>query len=203
MSNFSIRNNLNQGGGLIVPIGTILSYMGDSEPANYLWCRGQTFDKTIYPELYKVLGTNILPDLSGKFLLGSNSNHTKGSTGGSEDAVVVSHTHTFNATTGSNGSHSHTFTGNNATGGFFAYGWENGGTWGTFSSRTSNSKQIGGNDNNKNFIQYNFSYTPSGSVSDNGSHSHSVSGTTDSYGNNGAGKNMPPYYTINYIIRAK
>lgn len=43
--------------------------------------------------------------LEGRFLLTSDSSHTVGTTGGSNDAVAVSHTHT--GSTGSSGSHTH------------------------------------------------------------------------------------------------
>lgn len=38
----------------------------------YLYCDGSSFSITDYPELYAILGTNILPDMRGKFLEGSD-----------------------------------------------------------------------------------------------------------------------------------
>jgi microcystin-dependent protein len=63
-------------------------------------------------------GTNSTPDLRNRFVIGANADdagvaktNITGSptqTGGSKDAIVVSHTHTFSATTAQNGTHSHT-----------------------------------------------------------------------------------------------
>lgn len=56
------------------PIGTILSYVGSTAPTGYLLCNGATYNTTTYSELYKLLGTNVLPDLRGRFLQGANGN---------------------------------------------------------------------------------------------------------------------------------
>jgi hypothetical protein len=52
---------------------------------------------------------------AGRVLIGNGGGFTAGDTGGSADAIVVSHTHT--ATTDTSGSHSHTGNYGNATGG--------------------------------------------------------------------------------------
>ena len=45
----------NQG---IIPVGTILVWLSDALPsANYLFCNGQTLEKSAYPVLYNALGT--------------------------------------------------------------------------------------------------------------------------------------------------
>ena len=36
-------------------------------------CNGSTFNISTYPELYQVLGTNVLPDLRSQFIRGSNT----------------------------------------------------------------------------------------------------------------------------------
>lgn len=46
------------------------------------------------------------------------------------------------------------------------------------------------------------SHTISGSTASDGSHSHTVSGSTGSSGGGGAHANLPPYITLNYIIKA-
>lgn len=64
-----------------VPRGTIVmwsNYLGDSIPTGWQLCDG----------------TNSTPDLRDKFIVGSGSSYAVGNTGGSKDAVVVSHTHT-------------------------------------------------------------------------------------------------------------
>jgi microcystin-dependent protein len=51
-------------------------------------------------------GANGTPDLRDRFVVGAGSSYGVGATGGSKDAVVVSHTHTGVAS--SDGAHSHT-----------------------------------------------------------------------------------------------
>ena len=59
---------------LLIPVGTILPYVGGSAPTNFLICNGSTFNKDTYYKLYNILGTNVLPDLRGRFLQGANNN---------------------------------------------------------------------------------------------------------------------------------
>ena len=54
-------------------IGTIVArynsaFATTAESNKYLFCDGSTFDASKYPKLYKVLGTNILPDLRERYL---------------------------------------------------------------------------------------------------------------------------------------
>ena len=51
-------------------------------------------------------GSNGTPDLRDRFIVGAGSTYAVDATGGSADAIVVSHTHT--GTTDSSGSHNHT-----------------------------------------------------------------------------------------------
>lgn len=64
-----------------VPVGAIFMWGGliADIPAGYALCDG----------------TGGTPDLRNRFILGSGSTYTTGATGGSKDAVVVSHTHTL------------------------------------------------------------------------------------------------------------
>jgi len=63
-----------------LPSGVILIWSGStgSIPSGYLICDG----------------TNGTPDLRNSFVLGAGNSYTVGQTGGSTDAIVVSHTHT-------------------------------------------------------------------------------------------------------------
>ena len=79
------------------PIGTIISVMGNSAPANYLACNGQTVNIADYPELANYFlqqfgsknkfggnGTTTfgIPDLRGEFLRGTGTNsHTNQGSG--------------------------------------------------------------------------------------------------------------------------
>jgi microcystin-dependent protein len=56
------------------PVGTIIAFYGTAAPNGYFACNGQSFSQVDYPELYTVLGSNVLPDLAGKFLRGVGGN---------------------------------------------------------------------------------------------------------------------------------
>ena len=81
-----------------VPIGTILMWPTVTPPAGWLLCNGATVSRTAYAELFKVLGTSVgnvgsnafkIPDLSGRFPLGSSGTHSLHSTGGSETHTLT------------------------------------------------------------------------------------------------------------------
>jgi len=67
-----------------LPTGMILLWSGSigSIPAGYLLCDG----------------TNSTPDLRNRFVIGAGSTYSVNQTGGSADAIVVSHTHTATVT---------------------------------------------------------------------------------------------------------
>jgi len=67
-----------------IPTGCILLWSGStgSIPSGFLLCDG----------------TNGTPDLRNSFIVGAGNNYTVGQTGGSADAIVVSHTHTATVT---------------------------------------------------------------------------------------------------------
>jgi len=71
-------------GGAYVPSGLIAIWSGatGSIPSGWLICDG----------------TNGTPDLRNSFVLGAGNSYSVGQTGGSTDAVVVSHTHTATST---------------------------------------------------------------------------------------------------------
>lgn len=74
-----------------IPAGGILLWSGSigSIPAGYVLCNG----------------SNGTPDLRDKFIVGAGSTYAVDATGGSADAVVVSHTHTATST---DSGHTHT-----------------------------------------------------------------------------------------------
>jgi hypothetical protein len=67
-----------------IPSGCILIWSGStgSIPSGFLLCDG----------------TNGTPDLRNSFIIGAGNSYTVGQTGGSADAIVVSHTHTATVT---------------------------------------------------------------------------------------------------------
>ena len=140
-------------------------------------------------------GANGTPDLRDRFIYGAGGTYGPYSTGGNKDAIVVSHSHT--ASSGGAGGHSHYGTTNND-------GWHshdikgywsggngtplagpdgNSGTW----NRNGNSTEDAGTHNH---------YFTTSSVGD---HSHSI--TVNATGSGAADANMPPYYTLAFIMK--
>ena len=76
----------------LVPSGGIIMWSGStaSMPSGWVLCNG----------------ANGTPNLQDRFIVGAGSSYAVGATGGSADAVVVSHSHT--ASTNSTGAHTHT-----------------------------------------------------------------------------------------------
>ena len=64
-------------------------------PAGWLLCDGSTFKKAQYPALAAVLGATgtgadfAVPDLRGRFLMGTSATHPKGQTGGEETHTLT------------------------------------------------------------------------------------------------------------------
>jgi hypothetical protein len=136
-------------------------------------------------------GNNSTPDLRGKFIVGySNTDglFDVADTGGSKDAVLVSHTHNLqnhvhgiNLTTNDPGDHNHTYNQGNVVTYAFTGGAGSVRNQGVTSSNTSAA----------------------------GGHTHTVSGntgtpatnTTDTLGESATNKNLPPYYALCYIMK--
>jgi len=84
--------------------GTIQMWPTASAPSGYLLCNGADVSRTTYAALFAVVGTTFgVGDGSTTFNLPNYTNRmpygtTIGATGGSADAVVVSHTHTATVT---------------------------------------------------------------------------------------------------------
>ncbi|WP_370830237.1 phage tail protein [Parasutterella sp.] len=69
-------------GKTIVPIGSVIFYLGTTIPDGYLLCNGASLSRTEYPELFEVLGTKCgavdsahftLPDTHHRFLEGTTT----------------------------------------------------------------------------------------------------------------------------------
>jgi len=122
-------------------------------------------------------GTNSTPDLRNRFVVGAGDTYAVDATGGSKDAIVVSHTHT--GTTSSNGSHSH-------TGIYFPGSEDDNPDYGNSSVIVNN---LGGTSTT-------ISSSGTGTV---GNHNHTF--TTASTGSSGTNANLPPYYALAYIMK--
>lgn len=130
-------------------------------------------------------GLNGTPDLRDRFVVGAGSSYVPGVTGGSSsttlsEANLPSHTHSFSATTSTAGSHSHSLSIPNV-------GYDLG--IASVVRSATGSPVLSSNQN------------VSGLVSTEGSHTHTVSGTTGSTGSGTSFTNLPPYYALAFIMK--
>jgi hypothetical protein len=143
-----------------LPTGMILLWSGSigSIPAGYLLCDG----------------TNSTPDLRNRFIIGAGSTYSVNQTGGSADAIVVSHTHTATSTsTVTDPGHFHTVP-------------------------YANADAIGGSGAQP---AYRGSATTNVSTATTGI-TVATATTNASAGTSGTGANLPPYYALCYIMKS-
>lgn len=91
-----------------VPTGGMVMWGTASAPTGYLLCNGSAVSRSTYSALFAVIGTSYgsgdgsttfnLPDFRDRFPVGAGTTYSANSTGGSKDAIVVSHTHTATVT---------------------------------------------------------------------------------------------------------
>jgi hypothetical protein len=140
-----------------IPAGLITMWSGSigSVPSGWVLCNG----------------SNGTPDLRDRFVIAAGSTYSVGQTGGSADAIVVSHTHTATSTVTDPG-HNHT-SGSTAYGGANTFGAGGGSTTGVFSPVQIISATTG----------------------------ITVATTNVSTGTSGTSANLPPYYALAYIMK--
>jgi len=143
-----------------LPSGAILLWSGSigSIPSGYVICDG----------------TNSTPDLRDRFIIAAGNNYSVGQTGGSADAITVSHTHTATSTsTVTDPTHVHL---SNANGAY------NGGGAGAAMGTTGNSPG------------YATAAASTGITV-------ATATTNASTGVSGTNANLPPYYALAYIMK--
>ena len=148
-----------------IPSGIITMWSGSSAtiPSGWVLCDG----------------SNSTPDLRNRFVVGATSTYAVGATGGSANAIVVSHTHTATvATTSLTGSITNQYTAGNTYGN----------TTGVFSQTNGNVDGDGGESR------------PGRDINFDGSHSHTATISTE--GSSGTNANLPPYYALCYIMKS-
>ena len=204
------------GGGSSDPVGTIVAWAGSSAsiPSDYQLCDGGAASTT---ELQAITGANV-PDLRDRFIIGAGNSYAVDATGGSADAILVSHSHTIN-------NHTHSFSGsgsdtvsisisgttgnqsNNHTHDFGANTFQ-GQAGSSFDAMDNPQPNGGGNkQGSTSGISQDHTHSFSGSGSD--TVSISISGDTgtpsdtgtDTQGSSGTGANLPPYYALCYIVK--
>ena len=169
-----------------IPVGSItgqiLMWPTTSAPSGYLLCNGSAVSRTTYSALFSVLGTTFgagdntttfnLPNYADNMPIGVGTIATAvGITGGSKDAVVVSHTHTATSVV-TDPSHAHTQTLGNA-----------GGSVGSNASY---------NGSGANQVTASINSAVTGIT---------VATTNATAGVSGTNANLPPYLGINFIIK--
>jgi hypothetical protein len=179
-----------------VPTGGIIMWSGSiaSIPAGWFLCDG----------------TNGTPNLTNRFVVMAGGSYAVGASGGSTDAIVVSHTHT--ATAGNqSANHVHTVNFNTSTASAnHNHGIQNYNDLGFGTARDA--------------ISGNQVFNPAGSVVGTGfaptasagaDHVHAVNGNTlgvsadhnhaitvNAQGASGTNANLPPYYALAYIMKS-
>lgn len=98
---------------VIMPVGSILEYAGETAPTNWLICNGAIISRAIYSDLFELIGetfgsgdgetTFALPDLRKRVPIGKSENdvdfYSLGQTGGEKEHTLTidempAHTHT-------------------------------------------------------------------------------------------------------------
>jgi len=194
-----------------IPIGQVDAFAGSTAPDDWLFCDGRAVSRTTYSKLYSVIGTTWgsgdgsttfnLPDLRGRALIGVNSTalpngqnasltaRTVGTQNiGTENAVVVSHTHTMAHTHGMAHTHSHS----HVASGYISSNAPSGSSKATPCGRT-NENRSGVYTTDTDATASSKSTTDGSSATNTGPASGAVAGT---------GRNMQPSAVVNYIIYA-
>lgn len=120
-------------------------------------------------------GTNDTPDLRGRFILGASASHAPGTTGGEEETGLdIAHLppHSFSGRTSDDGLHAHNIVAGKA--------WSSGSNPARISYRDSQGLD-------------NFNTDAAGR------HHHTF--TTNTLGEGTPHNNMPPFYTLSYIMK--
>jgi hypothetical protein len=143
-----------------IPSGGIFLWSGSigSIPAGYVLCNG----------------SNGTPDLRDRFVVGAGSTYAVDATGGSANAVVVSHTH---AATVTDPGHTHTWSTD------FGSNFPNGQT-------TLSSTQAASSGGNQDLFEGTIATAVTG-----------ISVSNASAGVSGTNANLPPYYALCYIMK--
>ncbi|MGI6256594.1 MAG: phage baseplate protein [Anaerovoracaceae bacterium] len=134
--------------------------------------------------------------IKDRFLLSAGDSYVAGSTGGSANASLPSHTHSVSGTGASAGAHTHSVSGTAASAGAHTHSmnniWSNGS--GSSSAYTMSSSRTLTTRSTASAGAH--THSVSGTAASAGAHTHSVTGTAAANGVDATGKNMPPYLSV-------
>lgn len=159
------------------PTGSLIMWTTGTAPTGWLLCAGAAVSRSTYAALFAVIGTTFgVGDGSTTFNVPNYTNRmpygtTLAATGGSADAVVVSHTHTATST---DAGHSHNSANNN-----FMVNYS------------------GGGQNGRNDVR-SFGFDTATATA---SATANITTTNSTEGVSGTNANLPPYLGINFIIK--
>lgn len=184
------RESRSQGkrAGFGLPSGVYMPFGGTTAPAGFLLCNGQAVSRKSYPELFAQIGTTWgagdgsttfnVPNLVDRVPIGAGNLYSAAGTGGSKDAIAVSHNHTYSGTSSSDGAHQHTIDGGVTVRVLLPF-VGGGGNYGAGPASTADLV----------------------SVDSAGAHTHTYSGNTSTDGSSGTNANLPPYVATHWIIK--
>lgn len=211
------------------PIGSIICYAGSTAPDGWLFCDGSSLSKTVYADLYSVIGTTYgesgdhtsfyLPNLSQRLPLGKSVGSSLGGTGGNQTITLSTNqlpAHTHTGTTNADGTHTHT--GTTSTDGSHSHSINDPGHSHTQTTINDDFNNSGTNppgfsaDSAGIRTWDNISTNTTGiTINSNGNHSHTLNidnagshthtFTTNSTGSGESVNVMNPYLVLNYLIR--
>lgn len=166
-----------------LPTGSLMMWPTVTAPTGYLLCNGTAISRTTYAALFAIIDTTFgvgdnsttfnLPNYNNRVPVGAGGLYAVGASGGSKDAVTVSHTHTATSTVTDPG-HNH--------------GLTRAGNPDLFSSSPNAAYRADPNGNAPIF-----NWTANTGVT--------VATTVSSTGSSGTDANMQPYLAIYYIIK--
>ena len=211
----------------LIPPGTITAFGGSAAPAGWALCNGAvvargTTSADTYYDLFQVIGTQYntggetgtqfrLPNLQDRFPLGRATPSATVVAGGTKDAVAVSHNHTQDAHAHAQDAHSHGMdsAGDHEHTQEWQSWWANQGHPDVIAVRSSTGPfraATGGDGWLHTFTRIEYLMNHAGShthgIHNGGSGGiHNATATNQAAGESGAGKNMPPYQTVNFIIK--
>lgn len=89
----------------IIPTGSLMMWSAAAAPTGWLLCNGSAISRVSFASLFSVIGTTYgigdgattfnLPNFNNRVPVGAGGLYALGATGGSKDAITVTHTHTL------------------------------------------------------------------------------------------------------------